>query len=110
MAQASTSQVCTSSTLSMNEPRFLNTTSNSITGMSSRCRRGHMWVGTTSTGTLCLCIFSGTQVKAHEAKLLAAMVRHQRHLKTVLPCIHIQEMPLTVQIRQDTQMPQVQLT
>ena len=60
MAQASTSQVCKNSTLSTNGPRLWNTTSNSITGMSLRCRRGHTQVGALSMGTLCLCTFSGT--------------------------------------------------
>src|SRR5882672_10996901 len=49
------------------------------------------------------------QVQASETQLIATMVWPQGHLKTILPCVHIWEVPLALQVRQDPQVPQMQL-
>src|SRR5882672_486461 len=49
------------------------------------------------------------QVQASKTQLIATMVWPQGCLKTILPHIRVWEVPLTLQVRQDSQVPQMQL-
>src|SRR5882672_274701 len=49
------------------------------------------------------------QVQASKTQPIATMVWPQGRYKTILPRVHVREVPLALQVRQDPQVPQMQL-